>query len=77
MFEQAKKNLFPVQIENTLLNNEGIREAAAVSVPNATFGEVVGAWIVRQPGTNISRQDVRNTVLKSMNPQVCALLNFS
>jgi acyl-CoA synthetase (AMP-forming)/AMP-acid ligase II len=69
------QNLFPVQIENVLLTNEGIREAAAISVPNATYGEVVGAWIVRQPGTNISRQDVRRTVISSMNPQASAKSN--
>ncbi|KAG2368652.1 hypothetical protein BDR07DRAFT_1390489 [Suillus spraguei] len=38
------------------------REAAAVSVPDKKYGEVVGAWIVREPGTNMSREDVRRTV---------------
>lgn len=63
------ENLFPVQIENALLTNESIREAAAISVPNDTFGEVVGAWVVRKPGTNITREDVRKTVINTMNPQ--------
>ena len=69
----ARQNLFPVQIENALLTNMGICEAAAISVQDATFGEVVGAWVVRRPGTNISRQDVRNTVINSINPQACVL----
>lgn len=47
-----------------------IREAAAVAVPDAKFGEVVGAWIVREPHTNISREELRRRVTKSMNPQV-------
>ncbi|KAG1815244.1 acetyl-CoA synthetase-like protein [Suillus subaureus] len=55
------ENLFPVQIENALTAHPCVREAAAVSV--------VGAWIVREPSTNISREDVRRTVAESMNPQ--------
>ncbi|KAF9459754.1 hypothetical protein BDZ94DRAFT_1380660 [Collybia nuda] len=63
------ENLFPVQIENALLTQGSIREAAVVSVPNHKYGEVVGAWIVRQPGTNISREAVRKSVVDAMNPQ--------
>ena len=50
-----------------------IREAAAVSVPDSKYGEVVGVWIVREPDTHISREDVRSCVSK-MNPQVRIIL---
>jgi len=63
------ENLFPVQIENALTAHPGIREAAAVAVPDANYGEVVGVWIVREPGTHISRDDVRSCVSEVMNPQ--------
>ncbi|TFK41613.1 hypothetical protein BDQ12DRAFT_678249 [Crucibulum laeve] len=64
------ENLFPVQIENALTAHPEIREAAAVAVPDPKYGEVVGAWIVREPGTNVSRDEVRRSVAASMNPQV-------
>ncbi|KAL0576077.1 hypothetical protein V5O48_005905 [Marasmius crinis-equi] len=63
------ENLFPIQIENVLHTNPGIRESAAVSVPDKRYGEVVGAWIVRAPGSKITREDVRKTVSQGMNPQ--------
>ncbi|KAL4259867.1 hypothetical protein AB1N83_010678 [Pleurotus pulmonarius] len=63
------ENLFPVQIENALTEHPSIREAAVVSVPDAKYGEVVGAWIVREPHTHIDRDEVRRTVAESMNPQ--------
>ncbi|KAG6827598.1 hypothetical protein H0H92_011171 [Tricholoma furcatifolium] len=63
------ENLFPVQIENALLKQPSIEEVAVVSVPDATYGEVVGAWIARKPGTSASREDIRATVAQSMNPQ--------
>ena len=67
------KNLFPVQIENAMTSHHAIREAAAVAVPCEQYGEVVGAWIVREPGTHISREEVRNHVTSTMNPQVSYL----
>ncbi|KAJ8584360.1 acetyl-CoA synthetase-like protein [Rhizopogon salebrosus TDB-379] len=63
------ENLFPVQIENALTTHPSIREAAVVSVPDAKYVEVVGAWVVREPNTNMSREDVRRTVSETMNPQ--------
>ncbi|KAL4068580.1 hypothetical protein V8B97DRAFT_1873108 [Scleroderma yunnanense] len=63
------ENLFPVQIENALTAHSSIREAAAVSVPDAHYGEVVGAWIVLEPGTTMTREDVRKAVSDRINPQ--------
>ncbi|KAK1232984.1 hypothetical protein PQX77_003898 [Marasmius sp. AFHP31] len=63
------ENLFPIQIENTLHTNPDIRESAAVAVPDKRYGEVVGAWIVRAPGSTINREDVRRVVSQGMNPQ--------
>lgn len=63
------ENLFPVQIENAMTSLHAIREAAAVAVPSEQYGEVVGAWIVREPGTHVSREEVRNHVASTMNPQ--------
>ncbi|KAJ8517813.1 hypothetical protein ONZ45_g5063 [Pleurotus djamor] len=64
------ENLFPVQIENTLTENPSIREAAVVSVPDPKYGEVVGAFILREPGhPQLTLNDVRETVAQNMNPQ--------
>ncbi|KAG8926362.1 hypothetical protein FRC02_008950 [Tulasnella sp. 418] len=64
------ENLFPVQIENVLTTHPAIHEAAAVSVPDSVYGEVVGAWIVRKPGSvKLSRKEIREWVAANMNPQ--------
>ena len=45
--------------------------AAVVAVPDAYYGEVVGAWIVRDPHlAHLSREQVRKVVATAMNPQV-------
>ncbi|KAF8842000.1 acetyl-CoA synthetase-like protein [Paxillus ammoniavirescens] len=63
------ENLFPVQIENALTGHPCIQEAAAVSVPDAKYGEVVGAWILLEPGATMSKEEVRRVVSDKMNPQ--------
>lgn len=49
-----------------------MREAAVIAVPDDKYGEVVGAFIVRTPGTNQTEQEVRTWVTEGMNPQVCS-----
>lgn len=63
-----------MQIENILLAHPAVSEAAAVAVPDDHLGEVVGAWIVREPGTKLSKEEVRALVAQGMNPQVCIKL---
>lgn len=44
---------------------------AVVAVPDAKFGEVVGAWIIRKAGENaLNRQDIRDVVRKAISPKV-------
>lgn len=63
--------MFPVQIENVLTAHPAIHEAAAVAVPDERYGEVVGAWTVREPTalSTLTREDVRALVADNMNPQ--------
>jgi acyl-CoA synthetase (AMP-forming)/AMP-acid ligase II len=50
-------------------------EGTAISVPDPKYGEVVGVWIVRHPDPSsgshqLSGEDVKKWVSKSMSPQV-------
>ena len=50
-----------------------MREAAVIAVPDEKYGEVVGTFIVRTPGTNQTRQEIRTWVSEGMNPQVSSI----
>lgn len=65
-----------MQIENNLTFHSAIREAAVVAVPDGRYGEVVGAFIVRDMNTHVSRDEVRRWVSEGMNPQVRILNIF-
>ena len=63
--------MFPVQIENVLMSHPAVSEGAVVAVPDAKYGEVVGAWVVREPGQPaLTAEEVRKFVAEGMNPQV-------
>ncbi|KAG5641002.1 hypothetical protein DXG03_006427 [Asterophora parasitica] len=57
------------EIENAIASQESVQETAVVAVPDAKYGEVVGAWVVPRKGSSASRESIRASVAKSMNPQ--------
>lgn len=59
-----------MQIENVLTSHPSIVEAAVVSVPHATLGEAVGAWIVLRDGAKMTKGEAKRVVWDGMNPQV-------
>ena len=51
-------NVYPVEVEEALLEHPGISEVAVVGIPSATTGEAVKAFVVTKPGTELTATDV-------------------
>lgn len=51
--------LSALEIENYLLAHDAIRECAVLGVEDDTWGEVVAAAVVLEPGTSLSQQDLK------------------
>jgi acyl-CoA synthetase (AMP-forming)/AMP-acid ligase II len=51
-------NAYPAEIENLLLGNDKISQAAVVGVPDERMGEVGMAFVVPRPGTTIDPDEV-------------------
>jgi len=47
-------NVYPVEIENVLLEHPHIAEAQVFGTPDQRYGEVLCAWIKTKPGTKIN-----------------------
>jgi len=45
MIIRGGENVYPVEIENAMLEHPGIAEIAVVGLPDAKFGEIVGCFI--------------------------------
>ncbi len=54
MIISGGENIYSREVEEALLTHPAVREAAVVGVPDAQWGESVFAFIVPQPGAEIS-----------------------
>lgn len=51
-------NVYPREIDEVLHEHPGIKEAVTVGVPHPTRGEVIKAYVVPQPGVELTKVDV-------------------
>jgi fatty-acyl-CoA synthase len=52
------ENIFPVEIEDFLLENEKIQDAAVIGIPDERLGEIVAAIIKVKPGKDMAEEEV-------------------
>jgi acyl-CoA synthetase (AMP-forming)/AMP-acid ligase II len=60
------ENIYPVEIENRLIEHPDILETAVVGAPHPTLGEEVHAFVVRRHGSDIGEEDVRSWVAQEL-----------
>jgi fatty-acyl-CoA synthase len=59
MIIRGGENIYPREIEEFLYTMPGVKDVQVVGVPDAKYGEVVGAFIVKADGADISDSDVQ------------------
>jgi acyl-CoA synthetase (AMP-forming)/AMP-acid ligase II len=60
------ENIYPVEIENRLIEHADILEAAVVGSPDPVLGQQVHAIVVRRPGSAIEEGEVRSWVAQAL-----------
>jgi fatty-acyl-CoA synthase len=58
-------NVYPVEIENFLLEHPKIAEVQVFGVPDTRYGEVLCAWVKPKPGVKINDIDEVKNFLSS------------
>ncbi|KAF0208666.1 MAG: fatty-acyl-CoA [Actinobacteria bacterium] len=59
MIIRGGENIYPREIEEFLYTMPGVEDAQVVGVPDAKYGEVVGAFVRRAAGSDITEGDVQ------------------
>ena len=59
-------NISPLEIDNVLLANDKLAEAAAVGVPDEIYGEEVVCYVVPKPGVTPDADDIRQHCAKTL-----------
>jgi fatty-acyl-CoA synthase len=52
------EKIYPREIEELLLSHAGVSEAHVIGVPDAEYGETVGAWVKPEPGSTLSAEEL-------------------
>jgi acyl-CoA synthetase (AMP-forming)/AMP-acid ligase II len=51
-------NVFPAEIEEVIAAVPGVHEIAVIGVPDDTWGEIIKAFVVRQPGSAVTADQI-------------------
>jgi acyl-CoA synthetase (AMP-forming)/AMP-acid ligase II len=62
MIKCGGENIFPAEVERCLAEHPGIAEAAVFGVPDAHWGEIAVAAVVRRPGATLGEAEVTEHV---------------
>jgi fatty-acyl-CoA synthase len=69
MIIRGGENLFPVEIENAMLEHEDIDEVAVVGVPDQKWGEQVACFIRSSSGQPLSAENLKAFIRERLSPQ--------
>lgn len=58
MVIRGGENIYPREIEDVLFSHPDVAEVAVVGIPDAKWGEVIGAFVRPTPGKSVSKEDL-------------------
>ncbi|MBO7173768.1 MAG: AMP-binding protein [Burkholderiaceae bacterium] len=65
------ENVYPLEVENALTRAPFIKEALLIGEPNDTWGAIVCALIVAQPGMDPTHEDVKHFAKANLSSYKC------
>jgi acyl-CoA synthetase (AMP-forming)/AMP-acid ligase II len=66
MIVSGGENVFPHEVEDLLARHDAVSEAAVVGVEDPQFGQRLKAFVVREPGMELTAEDVKDYVTSNL-----------
>ena len=60
LIKTGGENVYPAEVEQVLTAHPAVREACAISVPDARWGEAIKAVVVLEPGGSCSARELKS-----------------
>lgn len=60
MIIRGGENIYPREIEEFLYKLEGVRDVQVVGIPDEKYGEIVGAFVIKEDDSDLTEEDVRD-----------------
>jgi len=60
MIIRGGENIYPREIEEFLHTHPGIQQVQVVGIPDPKYGEILGAFVILKPGSDLQPEDVRD-----------------
>lgn len=66
MYISGGENVYPAEVESVLFEHPAVAEVAVVGVPDAQWGEVGRAFVVRRPAVDVTEEELRGFLLERL-----------
>ena len=66
MIIRGGENIYPAEVEEFLANQQGVVEAHVFGLPDRKFGEVLIAWVIKEPNSKLSSQELKQLCSKNL-----------
>ncbi len=69
MIIRGGENIYATEVEAALGTHEGVNQSAVIGVPDAYWGEVVGAFVQARPGHDLDADELRSYLRQCLAPE--------
>ena len=66
MIIRGGENIYPREIEEFLYTIDGIKDAQVAGIKDERYGEIVGAFIIKEEGSTLTEEDIRDYAIEKI-----------
>jgi len=60
MIIRGGENIYPREIEEFIHTIDGVMDVQVVGIPDEKYGEIIGAFIIKEEGSNLASEDIKD-----------------